>query len=208
MRKTKPLTDHGRQKPLILVGGGGHCKACIDVAEACGAWEIRGILDLPERVGESVLGYPILGTDSLIPQYAKEGVWFLVAVGQIRTAEIRRRAYERIKAEKGRLATIVSPMAYVSSSAILGEGVVVMHRALVNAHAVVGNNVIINTMALVEHDAVVADNCHIATGAVVNGGARLGAGCFVGSNAVLVENAVVPECGFVAAGSMYRQREA
>lgn len=202
------MTEHGQQKPLVLIGGGGHCKACIDVAEASGAWEIRGILDLPARVGESVLGYPILGTDSLIPQYAAEGVWFMVTVGQIRTAGIRQRAYERVKAENGKLATIVSPMAYVSTSAVLGEGTIVMHRALVNAHAVIGNNVIINTMALVEHDAVVADNCHIATGAVVNGGATLGNGCFVGSNAVLVENAVVPACGFVAAGNLYRQREA
>lgn len=38
-------------KNLILVGGGGHCKSVIDVAESAG-YTILGILDRPEEVGE------------------------------------------------------------------------------------------------------------------------------------------------------------
>ncbi len=53
-------------KPLILVGGGGHCKSVIDVAESMGH-SILGILDLPENVGHSMLGYLVLGTDDDIP---------------------------------------------------------------------------------------------------------------------------------------------
>ena len=34
-------------KNLILVGGGGHCKSVIDVAESAG-YNIKGILDIPE----------------------------------------------------------------------------------------------------------------------------------------------------------------
>jgi len=37
-------------KPLILVGGGGHCKSVIDVAESAG-YTILGIMDMPEMVG-------------------------------------------------------------------------------------------------------------------------------------------------------------
>lgn len=42
-------------KPLLLVGGGGHCKSVIDVAESAG-FTIKGILDIPENVGKDVLG--------------------------------------------------------------------------------------------------------------------------------------------------------
>lgn len=38
-------------RPLILIGGGGHCKAVIDVAETAG-YTILGILDIPEKVGK------------------------------------------------------------------------------------------------------------------------------------------------------------
>lgn len=196
------------KQPLVLIGGGGHCKACIDVVEATGKWDIVGILDLPERAGEKVLGYPIIGADDRVQQLVSEKKFFLVSIGQIRTAEARRRAYDRVKAAGGKFATIVSPLAYVSPSAALGDGAIVMHRALVNSSAVIGDNVIINTMALVEHDATVGGHCHISTAAVVNGGAIIGAGSFVGSNAVLIQGAVVSENTFVPAGSLYRQREA
>ena len=55
------------KKPLILVGGGGHCKSVIDVAESAG-YTILGILDMPEMVGTCVLDYPVLGTDDDIPK--------------------------------------------------------------------------------------------------------------------------------------------
>ena len=49
-------------KNLILLGGGGHCKSVIDVAESAG-YTIMGILDKPEEVGKNVLSYQIIGTD-------------------------------------------------------------------------------------------------------------------------------------------------
>lgn len=50
------------RKPLILVGGGGHCKSVIDVAESAG-YEMLGVLDMPEDVGKDVLVYKVIGTD-------------------------------------------------------------------------------------------------------------------------------------------------
>ena len=58
---------------LILIGGGGHCKSCIDVIEGVNDYKILGILDTADKVGQEVLGYKIIGTDSDIEKYAKEG---------------------------------------------------------------------------------------------------------------------------------------
>ena len=66
-------------KPLILVGGGGHCKSVIDVAESMGH-SILGILDLPKNVGHFILGYPVLGTDDDIPLFVNQAD-FIVTVG-------------------------------------------------------------------------------------------------------------------------------
>ena len=47
-------------KPLILIGGGGHCKSVIEAAESAG-YSILGILDMPEDVGNEVLpGYMLI----------------------------------------------------------------------------------------------------------------------------------------------------
>ena len=48
---------------IILIGGGGHCKACIDVIEQEGRFAIKGIVDIPEKIGQTILGYPIIDSD-------------------------------------------------------------------------------------------------------------------------------------------------
>ena len=52
------------KEQIILIGGGGHCKSCIDVIEQEGRFEIAGIVEKPDKVGEKVLGYPVIGTDA------------------------------------------------------------------------------------------------------------------------------------------------
>jgi hypothetical protein len=66
------------KKPLILIGGGGHCKSCIDVIEAAGDWEIVGILDQKFTKGQLILNYPVIGTDHDIDQLIADGNYFLM----------------------------------------------------------------------------------------------------------------------------------
>jgi sugar O-acyltransferase (sialic acid O-acetyltransferase NeuD family) len=189
---------------LVLLGGGGHCRSCIDVVEAHGGWTIAGILDVPARIGERVFDYEIIGSDEDIGQFAKRGIAFFVTIGQIKSPDRRVALYEKVRAVAGKMPTLVSPHAYVSPRAKLGSGTVVMHHATVNCGAVVGANVIVNSMALIEHDAQIGDHCHVSTAALVNGGAAVGARTFIGSNAVLHQGARVPEDSIIAAGSVFR----
>lgn len=190
-------------KPLILVGGGGHCKSVIDVAESAG-YTILGILDMPEMVGTSVLGYPVLGTDDDIPQYVDKAE-FVITVGFIKNPAIRINLYNRVKEAGGKLATIIANTAYVSKYATIGEGTVVMHHAFVNAGAKVGNNVILNTFTNVEHDAVIGDQCHISTGTMINGDCKVGANCFIGSQSVLANGITIGDDIIIGAGSLVRK---
>ena len=51
-------------KPILLVGGGGHCHACIDVIEVEGAFSIQGIVEQLSESPIQVLGYPVVGADA------------------------------------------------------------------------------------------------------------------------------------------------
>lgn len=179
------------KKPLILVGGGGHCKSVIDVAESAG-YTILGILDKPEEVGKQVLDYKVIGTDDDIPQYVDKAE-FVITVGQIKSAAIRKKVAERIKRAGGKLATIIAPDAYVSKYASVGEGSIIMHRAFLNAEAVVGQNAIINTLTNLGHEVKVGDFCHLSTGVMVCGNVTIGNDVFVGSQSVINQGlAIVP----------------
>lgn len=170
-------------KPLILVGGGGHCKSFIDVAESAG-YTILGVLDRLEEVGKPVLGYKVIGTDDDMAKYADQ-VEFIVTVGQIKSPDLRIKLHKTLVDVGCRLATIIAPTAHVSKYATIGEGTVVMHQAVVNADAKIGKGCIINTFANIEHDVRIGDYCHISTGAMVNGGAEIADGIFVGSQSVI-----------------------
>jgi len=190
-------------KPLVLVGGGGHCKSVMEAAESAG-YSILGVLDMPEEVGKEILFTKVIGTDDDISAYVDKAE-FVITVGFIKKPDIRIKLYNRIKEAGGILATIVASTAYVSKYAEIGEGTVVLHQALVNAGAKVGKNVILNTATNIEHDAVIGDHCHISTGTMVNGECKVGDRCFIGSQSVLTNCISVGDDIIVGAGSFVRK---
>ena len=191
-------------KSLILIGGGGHCKSVIEVAESAG-YEIKGILDMPDEVGKEVLpGHKIIGTDDEIPQYVEE-CDFIITVGFIKNPALRIKLYNKVKAAGGRLATIIASTAHVSKYAELGEGTIIMHHAFVNAGAKIGDNCIINTFVNIEHDAEVGNQCHISTGTMVNGECKIGENCFIGSQSVCANCIEIASDIIVGAGSVVRK---
>jgi sugar O-acyltransferase (sialic acid O-acetyltransferase NeuD family) len=189
------------KEKIILIGGGGHCKACIDVIEQAGIFRISGIVDVPEKLHQKILDYEIIATDNDLPRLINEYKYFLITLGHIKSPKKRIKIFRTLKKLKASLPTIISPLAYVSRHAGIEEGTIVMHNVLVNAGAKIGKNCILNTNALIEHDAIIADHCHISTGAIINGGARIGAGTFFGSNAVCKEYIEIGENVVIGCGA-------
>lgn len=190
-------------KNLILVGGGGHCKSVIDVAESVG-YTILGILDFPTDIGKNVLNYKVIGNDEDIPKYVDKAE-FIVTVGQIKDSTLRQRLQNKIKIAGGRLAILIASTAYVSKYATIGEGTVILHKAFVNAEANVGAGCIINTLANIEHGSHIGSFTHISTGAMVNGDCSVGNNVFLGSQSVMLNGISICDNSIIAAGSFVRK---
>lgn len=192
------------QHNIILIGAGGHARACVDVIESEGSFSICGFVgELGERLSSS-LGYPVVGYDSQLDdiktRYNVSNA--LVAVGQIKTPNLRMSLYEKLVLSGFEMPAICSPYAYVSRHATLGSGSIVMHGAVVNAGASIGCNCIVNSMALIEHDAMIGDHCHVSTGARVNGGVSIGYGTFIGSGAVIRQGVSIGDCCVIGMGQI------
>lgn len=191
---------HVADQRIILVGGGGHCRSVIDVIEQQGGYQITGIVDFQEHIGKQVLGYPVIACDDQLAELFGSCKNAIVTVGHTRTNSVRLKLYEQLKTIGYTLPVVISPMAYVSQHAQIGEGTVVMHHALINVGAKVGCNCIVNSKALIEHDVQVGDHCHISTACVLNGGVVVENNTFVGSNATSKQEATLT--GFIKAGSL------
>jgi len=187
---------------IILIGGGGHCKSVIDVIEMEGSFEIVGIVDRKENVGQKVLGYKIIGCDDDLEDLFKKFKHAIVSVGQIKSPDLRIKLFNHLNTIGFETPTIISPRSYVSKHASIDKGSVVLHDALINAEVHIGKNCIINSKALIEHDCRIADHCHISTGAILNGGTSILEGTFFGSNAVSKEYSAFEQRAFIKAGSV------
>ncbi|SEK59409.1 acetyltransferase [Ectothiorhodospira marina] len=192
-------------KPLLLLGGGGHCHAAVDVIEAGTVYQIVGVVQPSVAGSAPVLGYPVVGTDDDLSALLAETPRALVTIGQIKSPATRIRLFELLKSHGAEIPVIKSPSSYCSPHAELGEGCILMHGALINANAHVGENCIVNSQALIEHDAEIGAHCHISTGSRVNGGVRIGTGCFIGSGAILREGIEVGNGAIIGAGQVVLQ---
>ena len=183
---------------ILLFGGGGHGKACVDVIESSGKLEISGIvdpflkkLDLPYELINIAEPYALL-RETISNAH--------VSVGQIKSSDLRKKIYSKLKEYKFNLPVIQSRHAYKSKYSEINEGTILMHFSLVNAYSSIGKNCIINSKSLIEHDVEVGDHCHIATGAILNGGVKVGDDTFIGSNTVIAPGKCIGNNCLISAG--------
>lgn len=190
---------------ILLIGAGGHARACIDVIEEEGRFSVFGLIGQVHEAGSDVLGYPVLGSDADLPSLLAQCGRALMTVGQIASPDVRMRIAAQLAALGGDMPAIVSPRAHVSRHAVIGAGTIVLHGAVVSAGARVGAHCILNSQSLVEHDAHIAAFCHVSTGAIVNGGATVGEGSFIGSRSVLKHGITVGQRCIVGMGTALRR---
>ena len=183
---------------ILIIGNGGHARSCIDVIEAEQKYRILGIIS-NEQTDESKK-YPIIGTDNDLEKLIADCKNVIIAFGSIKDPSLRIKKYNMLKEIGYRFPIIKSPHAYVSSSAKIGEGSIIMHHSMINSNSVVGKNCIINSKALIEHDVKIGDHVHISTSAVVNGSTQIDDETFVGSNAVVGESIKIGKKCIISAG--------
>jgi sugar O-acyltransferase (sialic acid O-acetyltransferase NeuD family) len=168
---------------IILVGGGGHAKACIDVIESDSTWNLKGYLDVKQTLSNSY-GIAYLGSDLEASKFVHEAQ-FLITVGQLGHSPIREKLFNELKKANAEFAIVKATNAIISKKSIIGNGTIIMHGAILQADTFVGENCIVNDRVLIEHDSTIGNHCHISTGAIINGGVKIGNGVFIGSGSVL-----------------------
>lgn len=185
---------------IIIVGTGGHAVSCLEAINSGDLFRVAGFISNQDQV--EFMGYPILGTDSDLPELIKNYKNACIGVGQIGSADSRIYVYKMLKTLGFNLPAVISSSAHVSKLAHIGRATVIMHGAVVNALANIGENSIINSMALVEHGSQIGRNCHVSTGVLINGDCVIGDGSFIGSGAVLKHGSILPSESFVKMGEI------
>ena len=145
---------------LIILGAGGHGRVVADLAEQTGKYDAIYFLD-DESEDKSVLG-----KCSEFEEFHTQDTEMYPAFGNNKG---RIEWEHKIEDAGVRLAKIIHPLAYVSPTAKIADGCVIMPYAVVNTDSVLNKACIVNIGALVDHDCVLEEGCHIAPGGIVKG---------------------------------------
>lgn len=188
------------QNDIILLGGGGHAKACLDVVLSTERYKVLGYIDKSKTLDDK-FSVKYLGDDDQIINYLHNCA-FLIAIGQMKSPDIRVELFNKALSLGAKFPVIKSPSAYVSKFSYIEEGTIIMHNVVIQADVRVGKNCIINDGALIEHDTLIGSHCHISTSTTLNGNVSIGDGTFIGSGTTIKNGLVIGKNVVVGAGSV------
>jgi UDP-perosamine 4-acetyltransferase len=190
------------QRPLILLGAGGHAKVLLALARAA-AVPVEGVCD-PSLAVNGIgqwLGVPVIGADDALDTLDPATVFLANGIGQVPFSQLREKLFTRCMAKGFSFASLVHPAAWVAPDAILEEGSQVMAGSIVQSAAKLGMNSVVNTRASIDHDCNIGAHVHVAPGAVLCGSVRVGDRAFIGAGATVIQGIQVGACAVIGAGA-------
>jgi sugar O-acyltransferase (sialic acid O-acetyltransferase NeuD family) len=187
---------------IVILGAGGHAREVLEILLSCRAagQAIDPVGFIEERSGSdvSVAGLPILGDFRWFDAVDLGELNVICAVG---TPAISRGLVDKARQLGLRFANVVSPSAFIATSARLGEGVVVFPNVVVSADATVGDHVTLNVAATVSHDSWIGSFSSLGPGVHIAGNAVMGEYCFVGAGANVIQGIEVGAASVIGAGA-------
>lgn len=152
----------------------------------------RLIEDNPTR--NEVMGYPVCDLSQCLA-----GSSVTIAVGEPR---IRQLLLKKAEAEGLVPRSLISPNAFVSPMAEIGDGVIVAPLCSIQARARIARNVGVNTMTVVGHDVCVSEGAVLSSMVNLGGAVEVGECAYIGMGALVKEGVSVGCWSIVAMGSV------
>jgi sugar O-acyltransferase (sialic acid O-acetyltransferase NeuD family) len=191
---------------VVIIGGGGHAKICIDLIHRAGSFKMVGILDSRLAVGTNVLGVTVLGDDKLLGSLKKKGIQRVInGIGSVQNPIRRIEIYDRLKEFGFETPNIIHPSAVVEASVQMGTGNQIMAGAIVGSSTKLGNNCIVNYGAMLAHDCVLEDGVHICPGVQLSGDVQVARSAIIFTGAIVFPRVKIGEEAVVSAGAVVSQ---
>ena len=151
-------------KRIVIIGAGGHAKVIAETIDLIDSLQVIGFIDDQVEKGTILTdNIPVIGSVKDIVAISGHCDAFVIGIGN---NEVRKQLINQYAA-RIEFETIIHPQAYVSKTAVIQSGTVVLAGAIVNANSKVGSCCIVNSNVVVDHDCVVGDFVHLAIGTLV-----------------------------------------
>ncbi|MFA7407151.1 MAG: acetyltransferase [Anaerolineaceae bacterium] len=183
---------------LLIAGTGSIARDIADLTSDIPGYEVVGfVVDQPPyEHGSKLLGKPIFWIDQL--EEFDNSIKAISALAQMKKMEI----IQKIKSFGIEFIRFIHPSSRISSSATLGEGVVINSGVQIATSSILGDFVYVNRGALIGHDTNIGDLSVISPGVNIAGNVAIGSKTFVGIGSIISDRITVGVGCFICAGSL------
>ena len=196
------MTTRFENKPLIILGAGGHARVLISTLKRLGR-RILGLTCAPPFRYDDLFEVPIIGEDDKIEEWSPDEIELVNGIGMTTAGQSARHiSASRMRSLGYRFSQVIDPSAFIAPEVLVGEGVQVMARAIIQPGVSIGRDSIVNTGAQVDHDCVVGEGSHLCPGSILTGNVQIGKESVVGSGTVVIPGIKVGSLRMIRAGSI------
>ena len=186
-------------KPLgiiVIVGNSGHASSVSEAASSQG-FEVDCFVDTSEYTAEG----DFASLFSALKKIDFSSTSLAMGLG---TNHLRSMAFERIHSmfPEARFPVVIHSSAWVSPTASLGRGAVVLAQASVGSGSTLGVGALINTGASLDHDSTLGDFASLGPGARTGGNTLIGPRTMLGLQAGILQGRTIGEDTVVGAHSL------
>lgn len=149
--------------------------------------------------GDEFYGHLVLSFEEFVKRSSEQSIEITIANGE---PEVRRKLYERCKENNLSAATLVHPEAYISPSAIIGEGAIIRKYVSISSDVIIGENVYLQSYVGIGHDAVVGANSVLSSFIALPGYCRLDECVYIAPSVVVNNRVHIGAYAIIGMGSM------
>ena len=189
------------ERPVIILGGGGHAAVLVDLLGVIGA-EVLGVI-APEAETPAVYlpGIPYLGCDDDLTTHQPSSVCLVNGVGAVGDVSSRRDHFEWSTKLGYAFATLIHPASVIASGVTLSPGAQIMAGAVLQTAVSIGENTVVNTRASLDHHCRIGAHAFVGPGAVLSGEVTVGPEAFIGTGASVIQGITLGDRCLVGAGA-------
>lgn len=188
-------------RDLYILGAGGAGREILEFLPELdevkiGLWEFAGFLD-DQAESDQSLAAPVIGT--IADWKISDNQVFVCSIGNPTT---RSRITKSMTERGANFVALIHPLSHISPTATIGRGSVVFPFAYISSSARIGEHVIINVHSSVGHDAIVGNNTVMSSFCDVTGAVTLGERVFLGSHVTTAPGLNIGDDAMIQIGSV------
>jgi sugar O-acyltransferase (sialic acid O-acetyltransferase NeuD family) len=178
-----------KSRKLVILGDSAFAEIAMEYFEADTDYAVVGFsVEDSFREKDYLNGLPVVDFSKINDIFPADYHEICVAVTYTHLNRLRARLAFEAKSKGYRLASYISPHAFVWRNATIGEHCFIFENNVIQPFSSIGDNVVIWSGNHIGHHSIIRNNCFISSHVVISGFCDVGENSFLGVNSTLANN--------------------